>query len=125
MNFFDVELTLDDGKLLAVGDGIRLKLPPAVSPQLGAHVGKKVIMGVRPEDFHIATDSDSADLNLDVVVEVVERLGSLILLDVSVGQATMVAAVEPTVVAAMHDHLKLALNPNRINFFDASTEAAI
>jgi len=125
MNFFDVQLTRDDGALLAVGDGIRLKLPPAVSPQLGAHVGKKVIMGVRPEDFHIATDSDSADLNLDVVVEVVERLGSLILLDVSVGQATMVAAVEPTVVAAMHDHLKLALNPNRINFFDASTEAAI
>jgi multiple sugar transport system ATP-binding protein len=125
MNFFDVRLTLDDGKAWAVGDGVRLKLPPAMTPRLGAHAGKKVIMGVRPEDFRIASGSDPADLNLRVVVEVVERLGSSILLDVSVGQTTMVAAVEPTVIAAMHDRLKLAVNPNRIHFFDASTEAAI
>jgi multiple sugar transport system ATP-binding protein len=125
MNFFDVELTLDDGRAWAVGDGIRLNLPPAMTARLGSHVGKKIIMGVRPEDFHVATDADPADLNLNAVVEVVERLGSSILLDVSVGNATMVAAVEPSVIAAMHDQVKLAINPNRIHFFDAVTEAAV
>lgn len=125
MNFFDIRLSADNGALVAVGDGIHLKLPQAVSQRLAAHAGKKVILGVRPEDFRIATDRDPPDLNIDVVVEVVERLGSLILLDVSVGRTNMVASVEPTVVAAMRDHLKLAINPNRMNFFDASTEAAI
>jgi multiple sugar transport system ATP-binding protein len=125
MNFFDVRLTLDNGTTWAVGHGIRLKLPPAISHRLGVHAGREVIMGVRPEDFRIASSGDPADLNLHVAVEVVERLGSSILLDVSVGQTTMVAAVEPTVIAGTHDQLKLALNPNRIHFFDASTEAAI
>src|SRR5438067_1767776 len=58
-------------------------------------------------------------------VEVVERLGSEILLDVAVGDATMVAAVEPTVTARMHDKLRLAVNPQRLHLFDAETEAAI
>ncbi len=125
MNFFDVELIHHDGEVWAFSDGIRLKLPQALTPRLGAYADKKVIIGMRPEDFRIATGADPADLNLDVVVEVVERLGSSILLDVSVGHTNMVAAVEPTVIAATHDHLKLALNPNRIHCFDALTETAI
>jgi multiple sugar transport system ATP-binding protein len=56
---------------------------------------------------------------------VVERLGSEILLDVAIGGNTMVAAVEPTVTAKMHDQLRLAVNPQRLHLFDAETEAAI
>ena len=37
----------------------------------------------------------------------------------------MVAAVEPTVGAKVHEKLRLAVNPNRLHFFDAETEAAI
>jgi len=37
----------------------------------------------------------------------------------------MVAAVEPTVRAKIRDHLRLAVNPERLHFFDAATEAAI
>jgi multiple sugar transport system ATP-binding protein len=125
MNFFDVRLTVDGGAAWAVGEGIRLKLPSSMMSRLGPHAGKEVFMGVRPEDFRVATSADPAELNLDVVVEVVERLGSSILLDVSVGQTTMVAAVEPGVRAAMHDRLQLAINPDRIHFFDGLTEAAI
>ena len=38
-------------------------------------------------------------MSFDVAVEVVERLGSEILLDVAAGSTTMVASVEPTVTA--------------------------
>ena len=125
MNFFDVHLTGNDGAVWAVGDAMRLKLPPSMMSRLGGHAGKDVIMGVRPEDFRVATSADPEGLNLNVAVEVVERLGSSILLNVSVGQASMVAAVEPTVTVAMHDHLRLAVNPDRIHLFDLSTELAI
>jgi len=37
----------------------------------------------------------------------------------------MVAAVEPTVRAKIRDRLRLAVNPERMHFFDAATEAAI
>jgi multiple sugar transport system ATP-binding protein len=56
---------------------------------------------------------------------VVEQLGSEILLDVRAGTDMMVAAVDPTVRAKVDEQLRLAVNPARIHFFDAKTEAAI
>jgi multiple sugar transport system ATP-binding protein len=64
-------------------------------------------------------------MSVDATVEVIERLGSEILLDVAVGKTTMVASVEPTVTAKVHDNLHLTLNANRLHFFDGTTEAAI
>jgi len=73
----------------------------------------------------VASNSDAADLSFDVVIEVIEKLGSQILLDVKAGPNTMVAAVEPSVKAKVHDRLRLALNPDRLHFFDDVSQAAI
>jgi multiple sugar transport system ATP-binding protein len=56
---------------------------------------------------------------------VIERLGSEILLDVAVGRTAMVASVEPTVTAKVHETMRLTINPDRVHFFDNQTEAAI
>jgi len=56
---------------------------------------------------------------------VVEQLGSEILLDLKVGDGAMVAAVEPTVRTKVQERLRFALNPQRLHFFDAKTEATI
>jgi multiple sugar transport system ATP-binding protein len=125
MNFAKVRVSQENGSVWATGEGIKLKVPAPEAARLGAHAGKEVTLGVRPEDMHVAGEGDPGDLMLDCVVEVVERLGSEILLDVAVGQATMVASVEPTVTAKMHDRMRLALNPDRLHFFDSETEAAI
>jgi multiple sugar transport system ATP-binding protein len=111
--------------LCAEGEGIRLKVPAALSNRIGAYAGKPVTIGIRPEDMRIARDTDPSELNIPAVVEVVERLGSEILLDVAVGPVTMVASVEPTVTAKVHEQLQLAVNPERMHFFDSETEAAI
>jgi multiple sugar transport system ATP-binding protein len=125
MNFANVRIAGENGGLWAEGDGIRLKVPPQLSNRVGAYAGKPVTIGIRPEDMHIAHDSDPPELNIPAVVEVVERLGSEILLDVAVGSATMVASVEPISRAKVHDQLQLAINPERLHFFDSETEAAI
>ena len=46
-------------------------------------------------------------------------------IDVAAGSTTMVALVEPTVSAKVHEKLRLAINPDRVHFFDNETEAAI
>jgi multiple sugar transport system ATP-binding protein len=125
MNFAKVRVSQENGAVWATGEGIKIKVPAPEAARLGAYVGKEVTLGVRPEDMLVAGDGDAGDLTLDCVVEVVERLGSEILLDIAVGQATMVASVEPTVTAKMHDRMRLALNPDRLHFFDSETEAAI
>jgi multiple sugar transport system ATP-binding protein len=75
--------------------------------------------------LRIAAPNDAGDLSFDVAIEVIERLGSEILLDVVAGGTSMVASVEPTVVARVHEKLRLAINPERVHFFDNQTEAAI
>jgi hypothetical protein len=37
----------------------------------------------------------------------------------------MVASVEPTATAKVHEKLQLAVNPARVHFFDNENEAAI
>jgi multiple sugar transport system ATP-binding protein len=75
--------------------------------------------------LHVASAADPVELGFDVVVEVVEKLGSEILLDVAVGSDTMVASVEPNIRANIHDRMRLALNAERLHFFDMQSEAAI
>ena len=72
----------------------------------------EVTFGIRPEDLRIAGAADPADLSFDAAVEVVERLGSEILLDSRVGDGMMVASVEPTVTAKVHEKLRLAVSPS-------------
>jgi multiple sugar transport system ATP-binding protein len=64
-------------------------------------------------------------LTFNSKIEVVEQLGSEILLDVRVGDGTMVAAVEPTTRARVQDMVRLAVNPERLHFFDAKTDMAV
>ncbi len=125
MNFADVRIAGENGGLWAEGEGIRLKVPAHLDNRVGAYDGKPVTIGIRPEDMRVARDSDPPELNIPAVVEVVERLGSEILLDVAVGSVTMVASVEPISRAKVHEQLQLAINPERLHFFDAETEAAI
>jgi multiple sugar transport system ATP-binding protein len=125
MNFVTVTLADEGGRLHALGEGVRLALPPATGARLRPHVGREVTLGIRPEDLWIVSGEAANGLSFDAVVEVVERLGSEILLDVKVGSSMMVAAVEPAVRAKVHEQLRLALNPERLHFFDSRSEAAI
>ncbi|MEA2816578.1 MAG: multiple sugar transport system ATP-binding protein [Rhodospirillaceae bacterium] len=125
MNFADVTLAASNGKVWAEAPGLRIGLPEPVAHRVNGRNGGKATVGIRPEDIHIAGPADPADLCFDVEVEVVEQLGSEILLDTRVGNSTFVASVDPTLRTRVHDRLKLAMNPARLHLFDAQTEAAI
>jgi multiple sugar transport system ATP-binding protein len=84
-----------------------------------------VTLGIRPEDLRVGSGADSADLAFDAVVDVVEPLGSEILLDATVAGQSVVARVEPTVKARPHERIRLAFVPDRIHFFDTKTEEVI
>ena len=125
MNFADVTLADTGGKVTAEAQGLKIALPEALAGRARAKSGRKATLGIRPEDIHIASPGDSADLCFDAEVEVVEQLGSEILLDTRVGLALMAASIDPESKVRAHDKLRLALNPARLHLFDAETEAAI
>jgi len=125
MNFIEATLAESNGAVVAEAPGLRLALPGPLAARARAKAGRAATIGIRPEDVHVATDSDAPDLCFDATVEVVEQLGSEILLDTRVGPATVVASVEPTMRIRSNDKLRLSLKPERLHLFDAETEAAI
>ena len=124
MNFVDVTIQ-GDGNLSAQGTGLRLGIPASLAGRLGPYKGQRVTLGVRPEDLHIAAGGDQAPFVFDAVVDVVEPLGSEILLDVKAGPNSLVARVDPSVRLKVHDGVRLAVNPERLHFFDTTSEKAI
>ena len=125
MNFADVTLAENGGRPTAEAEGLKIGLPDAMVARARTRTGRNATLGIRPEDLHIAGPADAPEHCFDATVEVVEQLGSEILLDMRVGKALMVASIEPTVRVRSHDKLRLALKPERLHLFDAETEAAI
>jgi multiple sugar transport system ATP-binding protein len=124
MNFVDCTVSAN-GELAVESPGMRIGVPPAQKAALERYKGKAVILGVRPEDIREAASSEPATYRVDAVVEVVEPLGNEILLDVRVGKNPLVARVPPTSRVKIHEQIPLALNPERLHFFDTQTEQAI
>ncbi len=125
MNFIDTTIVETGGSLYAETQGIRARVPAELTSKLRAYTGRPVTLGIRPEDLREATGSDSPDLSFEAVVEVVEPLGSEILLDVTVGHHSIVARVDPSTRTKHHEKIRLAFAANRIHFFDPNTEEAI
>src|SRR6187401_311058 len=125
MNFIPVTIAEANGAIYAEASGLRIKVPADKAAPLKAYKGQSITLGIRPEDLRVGSGADSSDLSFDAVVEVVEPLGSEILLDVAVAGQSVVCRVEPTVKAKPHDKIRLAFVPERIHFFDTKTEAVL
>jgi multiple sugar transport system ATP-binding protein len=125
MNFLSANVTGANGGLSVSNGAIHIGVPPDKLDRLRPYTGRQVIFGIRPENLHIATGGESADMCFDAVVEVIEKLGSEILLDVQVGSQMMVVAVEPTVRVRRGDKIRLSLDPGQVHFFDELNDLAI
>jgi len=125
MNFATVRVSGSNGALWVENEGLRIKPLSEATARLRPYIDQEVTLGIRPEDLHVASAADPAELGFDAAVEVVEKLGSEILLDVAVGPNTMVASVDPGIRVNVHDRLRLALNPERLHFFNTQSEAVI
>jgi multiple sugar transport system ATP-binding protein len=83
------------------------------------------VLGVRPEALHLASGADPDEYSFDTVVDVIEPLGNEILVNFRAGGAPMVARVDPAVRLKAHQGARIALDPERVHFFDEASGAAI
>ena len=138
-----VEATIEDDEV-AFGQ-FRVRLHPTRRPARGR--AQRVVLGIRPEVFGDAQLASAALPRLDVVVEVVEELGSDAhvffpvdapaitseTLEASDDQTTLLAdtkalfnaRVSPGTAARVGRRLSLALDPARFHFFDATTGTSL
>jgi multiple sugar transport system ATP-binding protein len=136
-----VEATID-GDDVVFGQ-FRVPLDPRRRPAGGA---REVVLGVRPESFEDAAFASASMPTVDVTVGVLEKLGSdvLVLFRVDAkpitaelleaGEAAtalgheaalFTARVDPRTAARKGEPLRLAIDPSRFQFFDATTGDAL
>jgi multiple sugar transport system ATP-binding protein len=139
MNFLRVRLAMEADDLIAecVGAGPRFVVPGEVRarrPGLAALAGGEVILGVRPESFHVAAEAPV----MIAEILVTEALGSdtFVYFDLgttgtageaaaAAGQPRMTARLPPDRLWRRGDHLKLGMDMTRLHWFAADTGLAI
>jgi multiple sugar transport system ATP-binding protein len=120
MNFVDVTVR---GATVETS-GLKLSVNPADARALAPHDGKQVVMGIRPE--HLALGDAAPGSSFDAHVEVVEQLGSEILLETRAGTDSLtIARVPAEMKVAPGDEVRLSAQLGRLHFFDPATELPI
>lgn len=129
MNFIDVTLTKEGDSVYAVFGENKIRIPEGKVKKLKdpSYIGKEVIMGIRPEDLHdeeIFLQS-ATDSTIKAYVDVVELMGSETYLYLNVSGTNITARVDPRSTARTGDTIRIALDPNRLHFFDKDTEETL
>jgi multiple sugar transport system ATP-binding protein len=147
MNMIEARLDRRDDELVVSFGTCRLVVDTeliAERPALSGYDGKRLILGIRPEDFEDAAFTTEAppDRTLDIVTSLREALGSEVLVHFSVASTSasdvsefieslgdagtiFVARVHPRTKAREGEPLRLVVNTKRLHFFDPDTGLAI
>ena len=129
MNFIDAVCKVEGERVTLNFEKTSVVLPPAKAKKLidGGYNGKTVVMGIRPEDIGDSQIEIEAhkDASFETDVTGYELLGSEVLLYFKAAGTAMTAKVDSRTTARMGDHIKLALDPEKIHCFDKETELTI
>ena len=131
MNIFNAKLEKrGDGVYATFGENA-IKVPAGKLQKFisDSYIGKEVYMGIRPENIHDeeAFVKASPDSLIDVDVEVTELMGSetYLYLKTTGKDENIIARVDPRSTSRAGDKIKVALDVNRLHFFDKDTETTI
>ena len=123
MNFVEGALQMEAGSLNFRSNGFSLRIPETMHKPLQKHKATEVTFGIRPED--IMAKGFSEDTAANARVEVVEPLGSEVILYLTVGDRTLVGKVDSTINPEPGTDLPIGFNMSRCHFFDTKSGQAI
>lgn len=124
MNFLDVEIAKEGGRLYAVLGKNKLAVPEFKCDALAPYAGKKVIMGLRPEDF-LGQNMLTEDNAMDAEMSFSELLGADYNLYMSVNDIRIIVKIPAAGEQPERGAYRIAANMDHAHFFDKETEQAI
>ena len=126
MNFFHVRVSGEKGALFVESENFRLAIANNLQDRFGPAKDRELILGIRPEhiyDKHVKGKFPGGEL-LEATVEVVEPIGSQVILLASCGSENLTACVDPQTRAKPNTAIKFVVDTNRLHLFDKQTEKA-
>ena len=109
MNIMKVSLQDEGGRLVVAEGGMQLDVAPAHQDSLRSHIGREVLLGIRPEDL---TDGG-------------EPLGAETHIYLSTESNQFIAKVAPDIDVRVGTDITLKANMERVHYFDTETEASL
>ncbi|TDF97010.1 ABC transporter ATP-binding protein [Paenibacillus piri] len=130
MNFVTGGFTDQGGSVYFKANGLNVEVPEGKAKILRekGYVGKEVILGIRPEDFHEEPVFLEASPNtvVNAHIEVAENLGhEMFLYLTGIGKNSVVARVDGRSGFKESMNVKLAIDMNKVHFFDQETTLSI
>lgn len=129
MNMIEVQVASDGDRVVLEFGGIRVPLNAQKSKALrdGSYIGKKAIMGIRPEHIYSGEmEKEKTGLvYFEVDIKVYEMLGANALVYFDVDQTGWVASVDTSTQLKSGDKIELGIDTEMIHVFDFDTEKTI
>ena len=123
MNFFKTRLVDANGTLAVRGENFELRVPDHLQKRFSAAKGRDVIFGIRPEHVYDQElkGAFSGGEKLKCFIEVVEPIGSEVILLAKCGSEPVTARVDPATRLKSQTTAELIWDLNSMHLFDAET----
>jgi multiple sugar transport system ATP-binding protein len=127
MNFMNARLVERDGKVALDCRDFVLDVPESKAAPYRQHMGKDIILGIRPENTHDVDYCPSGITKalVEVKVEVTELLGREVVVHLASDHLQFQGIFDPRTRARVGNTISVAFNMDSIHIFDEQTELAI
>lgn len=127
MNFFDVNVTGDATAPRLQAEAFSLPAPTSRRSQFAPYLGRKVILGIRPENIHDKEFQPSGIEagEIKARVDVTELMGNEQILHLLVDGAQFLARVDPRSKARPGADIDLVIDTQAIHAFDPESQLAL
>ncbi|MGB8813046.1 MAG: sn-glycerol-3-phosphate ABC transporter ATP-binding protein UgpC [Paracoccaceae bacterium] len=112
-----LQATLDADGLRLAGAAAPLALQGIAWPAIGGP--QAVILGLRPEDIHLATDADLSVI--EATADIMDLTGPELVVSAFAGKQRLIASLPPHTKIAPNERLRFGFLAQNLHLFDAAT----
>jgi len=123
MNIAPADVVEESGRIIAKEEGMNVVVPNDRADVLRSYIGRKVYLGVRPEDLKFTKKPEAN--NLKATVSVIEPLGNETHLYIDTNENQYIARSHPENDFQVGHEVNFTPNIDRIQFFDIETERSL
>jgi multiple sugar transport system ATP-binding protein len=119
MNFVETSLIHKNGSLYVASDMFHLPVPESKTKEYAPHKEKKCYFGIRPEhiyDKEFIKEYDPRNV-IKAKVDLIEPVGSFVILRISLGKVNIVAQVDSHTQATVGEEIELVADMEKMHLF--------
>ncbi|PIS29196.1 MAG: glycerol-3-phosphate ABC transporter ATP-binding protein [Candidatus Marinimicrobia bacterium CG08_land_8_20_14_0_20_45_22] len=120
MNFVHGVIKMENGLLLDEGQ-CQIQIPTDHPQQLEEFIGREIVMGIRPEDIHLAQTA-SAGAPIKLKLELTEPLGNEVIAYFTTGKTVIVSRAGQIIQPDSDGCCQIWIDMDKIHYFDPTTQ---